>query len=350
MQLEELKKHLSSAKCPEDIFGDDPKSQYKTLVKIAHPDSNHGHEKEASEVFVKLSVMWGHAEDKIAKGTYGDKKPIISLTLSFRGGELNVSDKIKVTGLYKHFAAEHDGSTYVLKTLRDYRHRKIYDNEVAVLKALHSARPTHRNQFSPFPVIAELLTIPVDKGIYLPGMLLFPVEVPDMQPLLNIIPKYGPMDPRDAIWMVNRVVELCAFMHDLTGLIHGGLNPSVIDISTAHHLSFVDGWHNAVPKGFKVSTVDSRYSSFQHPDVREGKPIKYHAVIYSAAAMLRYLVNGSDSNAVDKFPRKVAGMIRAAMLHTSPFDSINQFYQEMTDAFEFHYGPKKFRPFDYTSK
>lgn len=353
MTLKQLAKSIKDAKCPEDVFGANPAKSFKMLSRDTHPDLNPTNVREATEAFHEVQRMWKLAKDKIDAGTYGDKKPIIKLTVTWKGGKLSILEVLRNNGMFKHLLAKDDNHSRLrIVKVASKNYRSFADNEILVLKRLLQERPVTKGEYSPFPHLLTSFQFPVGKGVRMPALVLLEPVPEDLVTLETVIKAYPDgLDPRDMIWMLNKLLIICQIATD-AGLVHGGLNPSNVWVSPKYHLGYVDGWHFATGVKSKVAAMDPKYVSYVAPEIANKEPVGPTTDLYSCCRLACALLSGNRPISIPlTTPRAIAGLLRAGLLQNQkqrPYDNTAQLYNELEQVFAKIYGPKQFRPFSLT--
>jgi predicted RNA-binding Zn-ribbon protein involved in translation (DUF1610 family) len=134
----------------------------------------------------------------------------------------------------------------------------------------------------------------------------------------------GGLDPRHAVWMWRRVLEVLAFVHE-SGWRHGDLAPEHLLVQPGDHGVLITGWSRAREDGDKASRVR---------DLRQ------------AAWSIRSLLRG-DGDPVDlpaSVPRSLAALLDRAAADACPA-SARALDGELQAAAREAFGPPRFIPF-----
>ena len=114
---------LKAARCPEDVFGnqDEIKDNYREWAKIVHEDMAPAAQKaDAHEAFILLTKWQSLAEQKVERGTYGDKKPAVLAVFKTKTASYSVHALIQAGDIADLYNGERDGMACWLKTRAAY--------------------------------------------------------------------------------------------------------------------------------------------------------------------------------------------------------------------------------------
>lgn len=76
---------LQKARCPEDVFGASVKTSFRQLARAVHPDFNGG-DPLASKAAELLNHLKHAADERMAAGTWGQRRPLPEYELAASGG------------------------------------------------------------------------------------------------------------------------------------------------------------------------------------------------------------------------------------------------------------------------
>ena len=230
------------------------------------------------------------------------------------------SDGSEVYGAVRN---EPFGERVVLKLARQEGQAAAYAREAEVLGALQRSEArgfAHFTQRLPQPVAVGRLEGPEARPALalraLPGAWGSLAAVAARQP--------GGLDPRHAVWMGRRILEVLAFVHD-SGWRHGDLAPEHLVVQPADHGVLIVGWARACQAGDAESA---------RRDLRQ------------VAWTLRALLAGaSDPASLSAgVPGPIAPLLDRASEGRGPADA-RAFDQELQAAALEAFGPPRFIPF-----
>lgn len=392
MDLHAIHDKLSSAQCPEDVFGGPSDgsavpSVYRQLMAVIHPDKFEDQEDYdlATATFSALTTLKGDAERKVLAGTYGDrskeapaeKTPFVPYAVTAGGKKFILTDLIAegdVCNIYACTAIDSKGREfeYAFKIVHDGSDNDLLINEAKVLKKIHAGNLKYK------PDAADRFRL------FLPQVLdSFVVREPGSQRKVSILPKFGEhrsleeiirvfpdgIDYRDMVWMFKRIMHGLGFPHR-HNIVHGGIVPSHVMIHPINHGAKILDWSYAVdldvetkPKkarsyfdllddGFlehpHVRGINGRYREYYPPEVFDKETPTAATDVYMAAKCAIALVGG------DVKTGKAPGLptaLQRFFLKCTEKDPSNRpqdtwdIHEEFDKLLKTAVGPRKYRPF-----
>lgn len=316
-ELAVLLAKLQAAKCPEDIYGDlsgtgeeksrQAKAVFRKLVRLAYEDYYPQELKEsAREAFRLVNKWWGHAEDAIEKGIYGQRKkdwkdPDLSpknVVIQSRKRQYVVIEPMAsgdIADLYRGVMVLGSGNTdVVLKVVRDPDDNEFGENEARIIKYLRADKDGESlHQY--LPNLVESFFMKED-GKGKPRLVnVFPdrVGLYSIAEILEIY--YTGVELRHLIWMWKRVLGIMGYVHSL-GVVHGAILPSHILYHIQSHGVLVVDWSYAVQNpersGERIRAISEEYKDYYAPEIFQKRSPTPATDIYMIAKCMTKLLNG----------------------------------------------------------
>ena len=361
---------LASIHIPEDLFGklagadrDEQRraaaAMFRSLAKATHPDSVEPAKKpEAAAAFQKLSELWAQAEIRIRDGSYGNRRAASAhapITISSRRRQYRLTAPLApgaFADLHQVLVTElgKPDRSAVLKIARTAADSDLIANEARLLRHLTAEGDEIDRHFSRYlPFLIE--TLRVDEGDPVHArqgnVLAIPVGLHSLQEIVDAHP-HG-LDPRDAAWMWNRLLEALALTHRRR-VVHGAVTPENLLFDLRDHGLLLADWCNGTLDSGRtrerVRAVAPSYCDFYPPEVLAKEPPSPATDLYMAARCMLFALNGSRSEQMpDSLPRPLrefirAGLIRRAAHRTADALKARRSLEEILARL---YGPPKFR-------
>jgi hypothetical protein len=233
----------------------------------------------------------------------------------------------------------------VVKLLRDEADADLFAREWDVLGALQRSEARGAAHFAllvPGP-IARGDTHGLD-GLSHAAMVLR--NLPGFEATLEDVRDAFPtgVDPRHAVWMWRRLLELLGWVHR-SGWIHGAVLPQHVVLNAADHGAILVGWSCAVRDGERLPALCANRESFYPSDARSGGRAGVATDLKMAARCVAFVL-GADS--ADTLPAGVPPSLRevlAASLAGSTPDDAWQLNDAVASAAQRSFGPPAFVPF-----
>jgi hypothetical protein len=238
----------------------------------------------------------------------------------------------------------------VLKLLRDPADSDLFAREWDTLSALHTSDARGAPHFS------RLVPAPVVRGAA--GGLGDPSRAASVQSLppgfaanLDDVRAAFPsgVDPRHAIWMWRRLLELLGWVHR-SGWVHGAVLPQHVLLDAAGHGATLVGWSCAARVGDPLPALCATREAFYPAAERSGHPAGPTTDLVMAARCVAF-VAGSDAaaaGAADALPTDLADSLRevlSASLSGATPDDAWLLNGAVAAAAERAFGPPSFVPF-----
>lgn len=348
-QYEKLKKAVH----PEDFFGDLAKPEmdslstlYSKAIKLVHPDRNGG-SAESEEATKLLNNLYEKAQDKVKLAQYGDKTALTQeITISAGSQTFFVSERIAEDDIADLFRGRDTlGNPLLFRIVRSAKDNDLMKVEVDALKHLisnHSTNPKglrHVAQFVTSFTLHEAgagrrqvnVFQPVETGVTLAQV-------------IKAYPKG--VDPRDAVWMFNRLLG-ALIASESGGLIHGAVLPINFQIVPSTHDGVLSNWSYSLKPGEKPRAVIKGYRGWYPPEYFNKQPVDISVDIYMAAMTMIKLLGGNPETKMIpiEVPHQISGLLRACLLGPasrtrSAFELWSDFKKVLDKLWA-----RKFRPF-----
>ena len=155
LTLEAIQAQFERATCPEDVFGADPRVDFRQLAKVCHPDQADADAKDlATTVFAALVTWKEQADRKLALGTYGDrlplppeKPPYVESELTAGKIHMRLVGELGEDGIAKVHEAKPDNaaadSQYMLKIAIGPSNNDLLQREFRHLSLVTAVDPDH---------------------------------------------------------------------------------------------------------------------------------------------------------------------------------------------------------------
>jgi hypothetical protein len=233
----------------------------------------------------------------------------------------------------------------VVKLLRDSADADLFAREWDVLSALHESEARGAAHF------ARLVPDPVARGDTrgpdgrshaamvlrsLPGFAATLEDVRDAFP--------AGVDPRHAVWMWRRLLELLGWVHR-SGWIHGAVLPQHVVLNAGEHGAMLVGWSCAVRDGERLPALCATRESFYPSDERSGGRAGIPTDLKMAARCVAFVLGADGADTVPSgVPPSLREILDASLVGTTPDDAW-QLNDAVASAAGRAFGPPAFVPF-----
>lgn len=355
-ELQNVTNSIIKATKPEEIFGkldtSDMPTQLKQLVHIyfrimhtIHPDKYTTIEDKAlaTEVTKKLSSLYNEAEVKIKSNSY-NKTNVIKFNIKNRTytfGKLIYSGE--TAKIFKGVLIADDKEVpIIIKISNSILHNELLNNEAKILTIINKEEVS--KIYPAYPTLFDTITID-DATTHTKRQVNILSDYQNVS-LKDVIQKFPDgIDPRDAAWMFNRMLESISLLHGI-GIVHNYLAPSHVMLDLPNHNAILIDWTRA-----KIISepVETKQASSKHaPYLFTKTLINRQALdIYSAGKIMIKLLGGDiETNAVpNSIPKSVRNLLAATILQPPTFDSAAEIREEFVKILKALYGKPVFRPF-----
>ena len=334
MTVSELKILLTTAKFPEEIFGDDSnkvKVLFKTYAFWLHPDKTF-----EDEPFKLLTKWHQEALRKITLGTYG-QKVLATITSKKNSYELISSVPGALSEVYS--ATNKQNRYVVLKVVRNKANKQFLLNEYNTLTRLHK-EAAHNLLLTHVPEVVETFEVDGRQTNAINAL----TDYYTLEEVNKTYPKG--VDGRTMAWMFNRVFGALVLTHSL-GLVHNAITPDHVMIRPHDHNGVLLDWCYATEAGQKVKAISKKWEYF-YPSEMWTREVDFGADIYMGAKCMIYVLGGDPKTETmpDTVPRKIQSFLRYCLLgkNVRPRNAMEAF-SDFKEVLELTYGTPKFHPF-----
>jgi hypothetical protein len=233
----------------------------------------------------------------------------------------------------------------LLKVLRAPSDADLLEREWRTLEALRASKAPGTPQFSP------RLPLPVGRGVVqAPGLaprpcLVFGDKSGFVHTFDDVIAAHpGGLDPRHAVWMWRRLLELLGWVHQ-SGWAHGALLPQHLIVHARDHGVAVVGWSCAQPRGGAepLDVVDPTRHAFYPPALLSGAPPSAASDLAMAARCVAYAADGGHVRVPPSFPEPLAALLRPYVeADTPPAGDARQLEQRVSAAAREAFGARAY--------
>jgi serine/threonine protein kinase len=353
--LDDLYRMLRKASSPEEVFGalgepgnwlENLKHAFRGMIGIAHPDHCPGRQAVA-EAATRLLTQWREAAvRKIAAGSYG--QAALATEIKSHRGAYAVGPLLQQADYANIYRATRDRAPRecIMKIVREPVDNPLAQRELRVLDELRPENPALE------PYLPEL----VDAFLIADGAARRQATVFEVSPSVFSAAEiragrpHG-LDPRDAAWMFNRLLEALWFTHQ-AGVIHAAALPPNLLFDVENHSLKLCEWAFAVPSGEPLTAISGTWESWYPPEILRGGVVTPAADIFLAARCFVYLLGGNlaTGELPSKVPEPLHRFIRSCLLPAAarrPSDA-GELREEVGDILRSLYGPRTFRKFVMT--
>lgn len=349
MDTRAVAQKVKAAKIPEDLFGILPKGplaqqslthRYREFARLVHPDFAGP---TMGDVMQRLIVLHDEAVELLSTGHYGKERKPIGATIVAKATYTNV---VPICGgdLSDVYVGDYEKDGKVeratIKILRDSKDEDLATAEWKALTTLWdvTADGGTFHRYLPRPLETAKVTL---AGKSRHANILSHAK--NCFSLAEVIRAYpSGVDPRDMAWMWRRILELLAWMHSRTKVVHGAVIPDHFLIHPERHAGRLIDWSYAV-QGSALKAIPANKDSFYPPEVFLKKPATPALDVYMSAQCALALVGGDPK----VLPRPIADLLAACLLkspHRRHVDAL-EVYTRFDYVLKELYGPPSFRPF-----
>jgi hypothetical protein len=348
--LETIYDTLSRAGAVEEVFGPLPadpglaaqavRAVYRRLAQAVHPDRN-PRQAALAEAAFRLLEQWRARAEAAAAGPAGDGME--GLVLRTRRNAYTIQGAIGPGDYFVRYrCTTAAGEPCVLKLTTDAANNDLAAQEAETLRDLAEDAAVARY----LPRVIE--TFLTEDGAQRRRATVFAANgaAHSIEAIRGQAP--GGIDPRDAAWMFNRLLEALALAHG-RGVVHGAvLPPNAWPVIDTHGLELGE-WAYSVRVGEPLRAMSSAYEAWYPPEVLAGRPATAATDLYLAARTLLYLLGANPlaAAAPAEVPAPIGRVFQACLLaspHRRP-QSAAALRDHFRDVLRVLYGPPKFRVF-----
>ena len=336
---------LKRARCPEDVFGKDGsviQDIYRELAKLVHEDLAPADQKPiAHEAFILLTKLYEAAQGKVTKGTYGDGKGMVVATLRTKTAAYILSSLLSSDDIADFYESTIEGSDTkaLVKLVRSPSNNDLMRMEADVLAKVKE-EITDPQMLSYFPTLIDSFEVGAGRARERANVFGWAEGMITLEDVHSAIPS---LDPRDAAWMWNRLIEALHFLHSL-GYIHGAVTPDSFLINPVTHRGTLINFCYATKIGGVVKAISPRWKPEYPAEILEKHPVDTSTDIYMAARCLKALI-------ANNMPDPIAALLKACLLgRAHRINSARDLHEDFKKTLVRLYGPRAFKVFEWPPK
>lgn len=338
---------LKDAKCPEDIFGDDPDDiagWWRSWAQIVHEDRVRvEHKAVAHEAFLLLTKIYDEAKAKVANKTFGDRKPLIMAVLKTKTAAYSLYSLISKGDIADIYRGTSDSGIEVLvKVGRSPANNDLMKNEADILTSVLKA--TDPKLYAYFPTLVDSFEME-DVGKTRKRVNVFEY-IPDTVSLDDVNKSYPDgIEAADAAWMWNRMLESLHLLHE-QGYIHGAVTPDRFLIVPETHRGILIDFCYAVKTGSLVKAISPKWKKNYPEEILSKKSVDNSTDVYMASYCMNHILGGIGQNVPSKTPMQIKGLLKASWLGKAHrIQDVYELHEDFNKVLRKLFGPKKFRHF-----
>ncbi len=318
---------------------------FRELVQVAHPDHCPGEPMKAEKTLQWLRIWRERAQDELQAGVYGVTAPPV--TVGLRTGTYEVHEAMRAGDYYTLYRctmadAAGMGEALRLKLARDARDHELLRGEAQALRTL-ARGSEHGGRY--FPRLLEAFLWRDGAGTRQAMLTAVPRGLYSWAEIRAAYP--AGLDPRDAAWMFNRLLEALWFTHR-ERLVHGAVLPANLYANLEDHGLILDEWGLAVEAGQSLTAVSAALAAWYPTEVRRRGAATPGLDLALAARCLVHLLGGDPitGRLAATVPAAFHRFIRGCLLPgvtRGPQDA-GALREEFDELLSGLYGPRVFRP------
>jgi serine/threonine protein kinase len=357
-----LNQQLVKAKMPEEVFGvvNNPvelHENFLAMVKICHADRWSVADKPlAEETFKKLQEWKCKALERMNAGLYGSKKPDKPkeqpILVKSKLHTYTIKELVGKTGTSNLYKCLYDGKIGLFKVVRSPKENEFATNEAKVLKRLWDKDIINVSNRTKYVLEMVDNFVIMDEKKVRRTAIVFPYSE-DCYTLKEIREQFKDgVDPRDAAWMFNRMLEGLFFVHK-TKVIHGNITPMSVVLNVRTHAGFLTDWSYSIIKedeGSRLTAISQDYMKWYPPEVLKKEPTKPSVDIFMAAKCMIYLLGGDavDETLPSGVPKQIGAFLRSCLLKNKDMrsDDAGGYRYDFGELLGRLYGKRTFRVLD----
>ncbi len=273
------------------LLGADPKTAYRNLAQLIHPDKVDGKlKKRAQEAFAKLSRMYAEVNGKLAAST---EKVIGNWIV---GEPLAKGD---ICDLYRARNAKDENQKAVFKLARDARDADLLEEEFVNLGILNGFKDS--DNFKKYlPRVVDRVEASGRRANILS-------QAEESHSLADIIGLYpSGIDFRHCVWVANRALSALGFIHSV-GVVHGAVIPEHILLGPVTHSMTLVDWC------YSVSAESKRHIPAIVKDRKDLYPPEVSRRMPAHPATDIYMLFSSLAATGTKIPKQFNGLFDWAL-------------------------------------
>ena len=230
----------------------------------------------------------------------------------------------------------------LFKIVRHSRDNDLLERETDALRTLVTENPAAAG-YRPQLIDAFLSADATTRR----RVLIFAIP-PRAVPLSRIRTAYASgLDPRDAAWIFNRLLEGLWFTHQ-AGLVHGAILPPNLYADLEHHGLTLTDWAHSISNGRALVAISNLYESWYPREILAKASATFATDIFMAVRCLVYLLGGDPiAGAVpSSVPAALQRFIKGCLIpypSRRPNDA-GDLREEFDELLVRLYGKRAFRP------
>lgn len=334
---------------PEQLFGLDGdllQEVYRAWAKVCHEDRAKEADKPvAHEAFLLLTRLHDEAKTKVARGSYGDNKPLVTAVLHTKTVSYSLLGLLRsddISDLYEGVSSSTGGPRVLVRLVRSPANNDLLKGEADLLAALPAAlpKPEHAGYF---PNLLDSFEVGVGKTRRRANVFAWVEGLVSLEDITKAYP--NGLDPRDAAWMWNRLLEALHLLHQ-HGWVHGCVTPDRFLISPSQHTGCLFDFAYAVRDGtnLKALSPEWRALGWYAPEVLLKKPVTPSSDLFMAAKTMDLLLGGAG---VSVSPTITALLKACTLGRAHRVSDAQTLHSDFKAILRRLYGKATFRPFPW---
>lgn len=269
---------------PTAVFGDDPKKEYRRLLRLLHPDTR------ATDIDAgKADALFRRVEDAWARFNGKNLKPA-EWTIASKRHSYTVGELVRRTDVVNVYAVrwpdEGAMKSGELRLPRSAKNNDLVEAEVRALKAIASDGDPQLAGFVPKLVDSfrhrDSASGVTRRAVVVDG-------IPDgFISLAEVHHRWGDLDPKDVAWIFRRLLLALHHGHSV-GIVYGAALPDHILIHPEMHGLILPDWTYSTAIG-STAKVMAESARVVPGELVEKKPVTPATDIYSAAITAEFLM------------------------------------------------------------
>jgi len=323
-------KDIILASSPEEIFGD-----VKDLSSLDEKYDDISRE-VSGKVKDLLDQFYGSAKIGMTLGVYGAKKSNTSkkgANIIVNGQEYLIKGDVvegDFSEVYHGNKLSNDLEEICIKVASNLENNSLLKTEAYVLGKLD-----HKS----LPKIIDSFTLEDGRRANIMESI---VDSYDLYTLREKFP--AGIDPYHASWILERLLSVLGYVHSKK-IIHGGIEPGNVMITSKDHNGFMIDFTLAVPEAHRPGAKYKGSNDYSAPEIESGEKPNPAVDMYSLGLTMTYLLGSDDGTIPKKIDSRLAGFI-SGFLEKDPSKRKNDAWKEYHDLKKLRwevFGPPQFR-------
>jgi len=290
-----------------------------------------------------------------------DSPPVADIP-GWYDAEPGTTDKYTVRGLIAHgdICEVYDGTgvgnePVIVKVARSASNNDLLENEYEVLTEARKSASWIKEGEIKMPLPLETFRIDVSAGRAKRRVNVFSLTPRNDKPplkdpvtLKEVHIAYPRLDPKDAAWMFNRLIDAIHCLHAV-GYVHGAITPDHLIVEPESHRGQLLDYSYAVKPGEIIKSISTSWTGMYAREILDKEPVTWSTDIYMAARCMFYLLGMEDTSAPNDslMPRPMYQFLKACIL--GPKHRIQntwQAHEDFHDLLKQLWGERKFHVFE----